>query len=301
MKNTGVIIARFQTPYLHEEHITLINYVKERHNKIVILLGVSPLKSSRKNPLDFYTREKLVKQHYPEIVILPLRDTKYDARWSSDLDHLLSVTFPHENFVLYGSRDGFIPHYSGKFKASEIEKMSDANASLLRDEICDKVLDTTDFRCGIIYSNYNAYPKIYATVDMAVFRDNHKQVLLAQKESEGKWRFPGGFSDPVDVDFEAAALRELHEECGNIEVGNICYEKSFKVDDWRYRNEEDKIITTLFSSTLISGTPQAADDIYKVEWFDVSQISGLIKERKVVQEHISLMNYLVSKYAMPHP
>jgi bifunctional NMN adenylyltransferase/nudix hydrolase len=296
MKNTGVIIARFQTPHLHDGHFNLINHVKEKHHRIVIVLGVSPLKSSRKNPLDFYTREKLVKQHYPEIVILPLNDTKYDTRWSSDLDHLLLITFPHEKFVLYGSRDSFIPHYSGKFEVSEIDKTGDVNASLLRDEICDKALETLDFRCGIIYSNYNAYPKIYATVDMAVFRNNYKQVLLAQKETEGKWRFPGGFSDPVDADFEAAALRELHEECGNIEVGDVRYEKSFKVDDWRYRSEEDKIITTLFSSTLLFGDAKAGDDIFKVDWFDISYISTLLNEGKVVEEHIPLMNYLISKY-----
>ncbi|HXA00363.1 MAG TPA: NUDIX domain-containing protein [Cytophagaceae bacterium] len=298
MENTGVIIARFQTPYLHEGHFSLINYVKERHSKIVIVLGVSPLKNCRKNPLDFYTREKLVRQHYPEITILPLSDTKYDARWSSDLDHLLSITLPHENFVLYGSHNNFIPYYSGKFEVSKPDRAGDVNASLLRDETCNKALDTIDFRCGIIYSNYNAYPKIYATVDMAVFRDNKKQVLLAQKESEGKWRLPGGFSDPVDADFEAAALRELREECGDIVVDDVRYEKSFKVDDWRYRNEEDKIITTLFSSSLVSGDAKADDDICKVDWFDLSQISNLLNEGKVVQEHIPLINYLISKYVI---
>jgi bifunctional NMN adenylyltransferase/nudix hydrolase len=296
MKNTGVIIARFQTPYLHEGHFSLINYVKARHNRVVILLGVSPLKSSRKNPLDFYTREKLVRKHYPDVVVLPLSDTKYDTRWSSDLDNLLSITFPNEKFLLYGSRDSFIPHYTGKFDVSEIEQTGDNNASLLRDEICDKALDTLDFRCGVIYSNYNAYPKIYATVDMAVFRENHKQILLAQKESEGKWRFPGGFSDPADADFEAAVLRELHEECGSIEVGHVCYEKSFKVDDWRYKNEEDKIITTLFSSTLIFGDAKAGDDIYKVDWFDLHSLGALLQEAKVVEEHIPLIRYLIGKY-----
>ncbi|MFL5729851.1 MAG: NUDIX domain-containing protein [Cytophagaceae bacterium] len=296
MKNTGVIIARFQTPYLHEGHLKLINFVKSKHHRVVIVLGVSPLKNSKKNPLDFYTREKLVKKEFPDVVVLPLRDTKFDTRWSSDLDQLLSVTFPGEKFVLYGSRDSFIPHYSGKFEISETGQAGDFSSTLLRDDICDKALDSTDFRCGVIYSNYNTYPKIYATVDMAVFRKEGSQILLAQKESEGKWRFPGGFSDPADADFEAAALRELREECGSIEVGNVTYEKSFKVDDWRYRNEEDKIITTLFSSTLTFGDAQAGDDIFKVEWFDITQLNGLIKEDKVVQEHIPLVSYMISKY-----
>jgi bifunctional NMN adenylyltransferase/nudix hydrolase len=97
-------------------------------------------------------------------------------------------------------------------------------------------------------------------------------------------------------DFEAAVLRELHEECGSIEVGHVCYEKSFKVDDWRYKNEEDKIITTLFSSTLIFGDAKAGDDIYKVDWFDLHSLGALLQEAKVVEEHIPLIRYLIGKY-----
>ncbi|MDR6945075.1 hypothetical protein [Mucilaginibacter pocheonensis] len=55
---TAVIIARFQTPYLHNGHKQLINTVKENHAKLIILLGVSPIMGSRKNPYDYYTREK---------------------------------------------------------------------------------------------------------------------------------------------------------------------------------------------------------------------------------------------------
>ena len=51
-KPTGVIIARFQTPALHEGHLSLIRQVKQKHNRLIIVLGVSPVKGSRKNPLD---------------------------------------------------------------------------------------------------------------------------------------------------------------------------------------------------------------------------------------------------------
>ena len=48
--STAVIIARFQTPYLHEGHTKLINQVTNKHSKLIILLGVSPIKGSRKSP-----------------------------------------------------------------------------------------------------------------------------------------------------------------------------------------------------------------------------------------------------------
>jgi len=70
MNTLGVIIARFQSPYLHEGHKTLIESVKKSHNKTVIVLGVSPVLGSRKNPLDFHTREKMIKKEIAIKVIL---------------------------------------------------------------------------------------------------------------------------------------------------------------------------------------------------------------------------------------
>ena len=52
----GVIIGRFQTSDLHSEHIKLIKYVLNRHQKVIILLGISPVLGTRRNPLDFQTR-----------------------------------------------------------------------------------------------------------------------------------------------------------------------------------------------------------------------------------------------------
>ena len=64
MMTTGVIIARFQTPYLHEGHLDLIENVKAKHNRTIIILGVSPITGSRKNPYDYYTREMMIKAQY---------------------------------------------------------------------------------------------------------------------------------------------------------------------------------------------------------------------------------------------
>ncbi|TXH30009.1 MAG: NUDIX hydrolase, partial [Cyclobacteriaceae bacterium] len=108
MKLIGVIIARFQSPYLHEGHRILIDSVTRHHNKTVIVLGVSPVLGSRKNPLDFHTREKMIKQYYPDVVVLPLPDHPLDNKWSQNLDNLLSNAFPGAGFKLYGIRNSFI-------------------------------------------------------------------------------------------------------------------------------------------------------------------------------------------------
>jgi bifunctional NMN adenylyltransferase/nudix hydrolase len=293
---TAVIIARFQTPYLHEGHQTLISQVKEAHSKLIILLGVSPLLGSRKNPYDYYTREKMIKTAHPEVIVLPISDHPSDLVWSENIDNLLKSVFPAEQFCLYGSRDSFIPYYSGKFETIELPEHGDYNATELRKQYAEKVFDSTDFRAGILYAYYNQYTKVYPTVDIAVFRNNKTEILLGQKAISNKWRLVGGFADPEDADYETAAKRELTEECGEMETAAMVYETSAKINDWRYRNEADKIITLLFSCDHEGGEPVAQDDIAELQWFPLSDIPQMMAASAINEEHVRLLNFLINKY-----
>jgi bifunctional NMN adenylyltransferase/nudix hydrolase len=292
----GVIIARFQTPYLHEGHKALIDAVQAKHVKTVIVLGVSPVLGSRRNPLDFHTREKMIRKEYPEVVVLPLSDHPLDAKWSHNLDTLLSNTFPGAGFSMYGSRDSFINYYSGKNVVVELPQHGDHSATELRDSLKERVMDSIEFRSGIIYAYSNTYLKVYPTVDIAVFKNNKEEILLGKKSIDQKWRLLGGFSDPTDDSFEAAALRELHEECGPIDVTAMTYEKSFRVNDWRYRNEDDKIITTLFTTEYVGGDPVGSDDIAEVKWFPLKQLSELMAADMTAKEHNIHFTWLLEKY-----
>jgi bifunctional NMN adenylyltransferase/nudix hydrolase len=295
MKKTGVIIARFQTPYLHEGHHQLIKYVKEKHNRVIAVLGITPVKGSPRNPLDFFTRERMVKASYPDLYIIPLADMRSDKAWSEKLDHLLRETFPTEHFVLYGSRDSFIPYYHGHFEVEELPSFGSYSATDLREQISDQVMGTEDFRSGIIYAAYNVYPKVYATVDIGLFRNNNTELLLGFRNAEGLWRLPGGFTDPTDENFEAAAYRELCEECGPLEVSPMTYCASFRISDWRYRKEQDQIISTLFKCELLSGEPSGSDDLDEVTFHPIEHIKTLISQNEIVPEHLPLLNRLLQR------
>lgn len=293
MKATGVIIARFQTPYLHDGHKYLLDEIRSIHNKVVVVLGVSPVKGSRRNPFDFYTREKLLKQYAPELMVLPLSDHPSDEAWSKQLDALLQNTFPQESFILYGSRDCFIPYYSGHLQIVALPELGEHSATAIRNENSDKVLDTIDFRMGINYAYQNTYSKVYPTVDIAVLKDGDTQVLLGKKHNAPQWRFPGGFSDPADDTFEAAARRELQEECGDIEISTMQYVGSAKIDDWRYRSEDDKIVTVFFKTQWVFGHAQASDDLKELAWFSVMELNAMMQQGTIAKEHQVLVNLLI--------
>jgi bifunctional NMN adenylyltransferase/nudix hydrolase len=293
---TGVIIARFQTPYLHEGHTHLLDNILNKHNKLVIVLGVAPIVGTRKNPFDYHTREKLLKNQYPNVVVLPLSDHPNDVTWSQNLDSLLKSAFPTEKFVLYGSRDSFIPYYYGKIETEELPEHGDYNATQLRAMYADLVFDSQDFRAGIIYAYNHQYTKVYPTVDVAVFRNQKTEILLGSKTINNKWRLLGGFSDPEDNSFEEAAKRELLEEAGPIEVSELSFEMSCKIDDWRYRHEADKIITTVFSCDHVFGTPKGQDDIAEVAWYQVKNLGKMLQNEEITPEHTPLIKFLFEKY-----
>lgn len=296
MSNIGVIIARFQSPYLHPGHKALIENVHANHKKIVMVLGVSPVLGSKRNPLDFHTREQMIKKEYPNIVVLPLSDHPIDAAWSANLENLLSTTFPGNSFTLYGSRRSFISYYTGNLAIVELAETGNHSATLIRQQISDQVLNSVEFRTGVIYAYANMYDKVFATVDIALFRNNKSEILLGKKTIDNKWRLLGGFSDPTDDNFEAAAARELREECGPVETKEFTYEKSFRVDDWRYRNEADKIITTLFTTDFVSGTPQGSDDIAHVQWFSLNEVKQMFLQHETAPEHEPQLTHLLNKY-----
>jgi bifunctional NMN adenylyltransferase/nudix hydrolase len=296
MNKIGVIIARFQSPYLHEGHKSLIESVQQKHNKVVIVLGISPVLGSRRNPLDFPTREKMIKKAYSEIVILPLSDHPIDAKWSQNLDTLLNHTFPGSHFVLYGSRDSFIPFYTGNNEVMELPETGSHRATLIREKVSDKVMDAEEFRIGVIYAYANTYEKVYPTVDIALFRKNRTEILMGRKDIDNKWRLLGGFTDPTDESYEVAALRELHEECGPVQTTTMQYEGSFRVDDWRYKNESDKIITTLFSTDYVGGDVKGSDDIAEVSWFTLTQVHEMMQNHATAPEHKPQLTALLRKY-----
>lgn len=287
--DVGVIIGRFQTPVLHEGHCELIETVMARHRKVLVLVGSMPdIRASRRNSLDYFTRMKMLRARYPDLAIAPIHDMPSDADWSKSVDLKIQETFDSMTAVLYGSRDAFIPHYQGRFPTIQLEPSKNLTATEIRNIASEEVRESEDFRRGVIYGTYARHATAYPTVDIAVIDpayrnlgidwDNSK-ILLGRKahEVDDRWRFPGGFVNPgQDTSLELAAIRELHEEVPNIEISSPTYIGSTIVGDWRYRNEDDKIMTSLFLVHFLFGSAKAGDDLAQVKWVKVYELMGAI-------------------------
>lgn len=285
----GVVIARFQIDQLHHGHISLLNTVEEKTDRLVVLLGCSSAKLSIKNPLDYNTRRLMIWEQFPKADIFQINDQKSDTVWSKNIDELLTRLYPHDEIILFGSRDSFKSHYSGKFKVEDIEQEIYYNATDRRNQISKSdPISSADFRAGVIYAANSTYPKTFPCVDISILNDKETDVLLGRKPNEKEFRFIGGFVDPTDETLEAAAKREVIEETGGIEVDNFQYICSRKVNDWRYRGDRDGIITTFFKCNHIFGTPIASDDIVEVKYFKINDI----KAQDIVPEHVHLLGAL---------
>jgi NADH pyrophosphatase NudC (nudix superfamily) len=68
---------------------------------------------------------------------------------------------------------------------------------------------------------------------------------------------------------EAAARREVGEET-HIERSSLRYLGN-QDDDWSYRNENDKVTTTVFLARYMFGAIQPDDDIEELKWFRLNR------------------------------
>jgi len=304
--DTAIIVGRFQVHELHSAHRDLIQSVCDKHEKVIIFLGLSPVVNTKNNPLDYQAREQMILAEFPDVVIAYIKDVDSDELWSKTLDKQIGdLTSPNHSVVLYGSRGSFLELYGGKYPTIELEPDSYVSGTDIRTKLSKSVKANPDFRAGVIWAAANRFPTVFTTVDVAIFRDGYTKILLGRKETEKKFRLIGGFSDVKDRSFEDSAYREMQEETGlyHLDPSNsMTYLGSYNIDDWRYRGEQDGIRTVLFACEPMGG-PTPGDDIHEVKWFEVEKfwvktndIGGFNLSNVVPQHHEILARSL--DYAM---
>lgn len=309
-QGSGIIVGRFQVPKLTDGHIQLINSVIERHYTVIIAVGVSNVKTTRNNPLNFEMRRKMIlsddritKDEHSNIIVIDVNDHKDDKEWSKQLDAKISQNIPMCNTptVLYGSRDSFINYYSGKYTTKELLQETYTTGSIERMRKAHAIYDSEDFRAGVIWATQNRYPVCFPTVDVAIFNEDYTKILLGRKPYEQQYRFIGGFVElPRETDlmsnvYHYNVCKEVQEEA-NIEIGDIQYIGNYRINDWRYKSEKDSIVTSFFIAKKTFGREEPGDDIVELKWFDVNDIDTRrsVFEKILVNEHFQLAHHLTN-------
>lgn len=272
----GVAIARFQVDELHHAHAAMLTEISKLHSQLIVLLGVADTLLDFNDPLPFQARQQMVLKQFPNALVLPIRDVHNDEAWTKNLDSTLIMLLGIQKAVLYGSRDSFIASYSGVFPVVELPVLVCPSGTEIRQKIGEVVVDSADWRKGVIWSTQNRYPVCFPTADVAVLNDTGKQILLGRKKYSSKWCFFGGFADAVSPTYEADARREVSEESNGIEISEPEYIGSALSTGGRYAKSKDKIKTLFFKATFIFGQPKGTDDIEEVRWFDLKDVQKVL-------------------------
>ncbi|MCB0419981.1 MAG: NUDIX hydrolase [Bdellovibrionales bacterium] len=108
-------------------------------------------------------------------------------------------------------------------------------------------------------------------VDVIVFKNSERNevVLIERAKEPYGWALPGGFVEWQES-VEAAAQREIHEEIG-IELSEL---KQFHVFSNPDRDPRSHVVSVVFTA-IAKGSPYAADEVKKVEFFSLSKLPEL--------------------------
>jgi bifunctional NMN adenylyltransferase/nudix hydrolase len=273
--DVGVIIGRWQVDDLHEAHTSLIEEVRKNHKRVIIFVGLSDILGGVVDPLDYPTRAAMLLSTYPDVTVLPIQDVPgCDEVWSKNLDGAIRTIYPVGAPLLYGGRDSFVAHYTGRFSTVELDALRHPSGTEIREEVGREVRASSDFRAGVIYSTFNQFPRLNMVVDVAVIKrveDSQPYVLLGKKRGDEGFRFPGGFVDVRDMSLEAAARREVREETGVLPE-TVEYLGSFPIADSRM-GPRDGMMSAFFLGHVMAATPvRASDDLDEAHWIPASAL-----------------------------
>jgi ADP-ribose pyrophosphatase YjhB (NUDIX family) len=139
------------------------------------------------------------------------------------------------------------------------------------------------------------YALSHQTVDMVIYNETKTAVLMGSRTNGGRLRFPGGFTEAVSKKLEDDAIRETKEET-SLNAHVVEYMGSFKVNDDRYTDCDDKVKTAVFKMQVSDGdydSMAGADDLPFCNWISITQL----RERDdIVCEHAPIVDMILKAW-----
>ena len=295
-KTIGVLMT-LQTPVIDDMYKSLVfNVQRDNPTAELDLIVYTPAVVGSKNtPFEYKTVEWMAACAFDGAfkIVRQIKDCNDHERWCATLDELIpenGIIYEFDNVILSA-------HEYSKFGKRETRIL---NTGLMKHEAelrekNDSETQTVDFRRGMMHSSSIQYDSVFPTVDCVIFSDDTlSKIYMAKKPDEKKWRFIGGFADPNDTSYSCTARREAKEETG---LDCVCFDwiGSARIDDWRYRNERNKIITNIFAMKVVGGELKAQDDIKEVKLFSIDELTfdSIQPEHQIIFEKVK---HYITKY-----
>lgn len=282
----AIIIGGFQTPNIPNEQFKLIRDIIISNDKVVVLLLDNKI-TNQKWPLSYEVRREMILNAFGlKISDIPLPNTELNVDWSLLIDARIDLIKTDKDSLSVHISKELYGRYTGKYKGN---LSAPYNLFTNRHPFPYNPVMTPNeeerlwaYRCGHMDAYKREYGYVYPTVDVAVIKIAGKfqtpLLLLGRKKNESFFRFPGGFVDPKDDSRETTARRELYEETKLSIEGRPIFLGDFKIDDWRYKNTHDSIMTSFYKVDYSFGIPEAADDLLEVKWFSMQEAEECIGE-----------------------
>jgi len=298
----GVVVGRFQVPELTEGHVALLEEAG-KHAKMCVGIGVSSQTVTQDDPLDYPSREQMLREQYYKAQILPIHDQPLDRMWVQTLDRMVSTIYQFAPITFYHGRDsGFEKVYKangGRYEVVAIDPVNNVSGTAEREKVAHGVETSRAWRAGAIHAAYNQWPRINFCVDIGVTRllktvnmqFGRFELLVGSRVDEGgAVRLPGGHVDITDSGSLESAVRELQEETGLEALpSDLHYVGNFRVKSWR-KAKNSALFTSLYHADYKFGAAKAMDDIDRVHWIPINAID----EVKWADDHYMLATQIRS-------
>ncbi len=143
---------------------------------------------------------------------------------------------------------------------------------MVKYDFCPKCGKSVDQKDGVVKCP-NCHHAIYlhSAITGSVFVINDKKVMLSKRKFDpykGAWDVPGGFLK-FGEDPEVGAMRELYEETGvDVKITKLL---GVYMDKYPFQDEVIPTLNCIFIGTIGNQTPEPADDVEEIKWFDLDK------------------------------
>lgn len=158
-KKYGVFVGRFQ-PF-HKGHQSSIQHIINQGFIPVIIVGSAQANGTEKNPYSYSDRVLMIREIYPDVIILPLEDSLEDDKsWVSRLENLVQSTVGSDYVYFVHNKES----EKGKYQStSKDEFISDKiqHQKIDISHLMDVKISSTDIRNNLELNKEFLDTKIY--------------------------------------------------------------------------------------------------------------------------------------------